>query len=277
MNIITDRPIYSNVEGEAKMKPLGAKELSLKTPDKLQSAKPMSAETIRAKDKLEKKANRSKRREEQKLVRQEKRASRKASRTAKKLLRAKDKNGKKRWFYPLSQVFKGKKKAADGSIVEVAQKDIVTTSNGTQFDKTEISKAMGIPVENITASTVENSAVTHPANSKITENTQLTDFKKNPPEPASKSTESVQNLNEMTIVSVGVSDSREIISLPTGETYLSQETLLQEEQEPDPKKKTTPAEEQKGLGVWGWVGVSAIVVGLGVGAYLLYSMSTSKK
>jgi hypothetical protein len=41
--------------------------------------------------------------------------------------------------------------------------------------------------------------------------------------------------------------------------------------------KKSDKEPKKGLGVWGWVGISAIVVGLGVGAVLLYKMSKGKQ
>ena len=64
--------------------------------------------------------------------------------------------------------------------------------------------------------------------------------------------------------------------------YMSDETTSQEEppitdEEFEALKKKKSAEEKKGLGVWGWVGISAIVLGLGVGGYLLYNMANSKK
>jgi hypothetical protein len=63
--------------------------------------------------------------------------------------------------------------------------------------------------------------------------------------------------------------------------YMSEETSQYEEEITDEEfealNKKKSEQESKGLGVWGWVGVSAIILGLGVGGYLLYQMANAKK
>ena len=175
MNIITDRPIYSNVEGEAKMKPLAATQLpsSMAMPDKLSSGasapknkKPLGglfakkdktprdktkeggglfrkskpsdkdlvalSERIKTMTQAEVEAlmrtlTKDEIAELKKIQRKANRQERKVKRNAKKLLRLKDKTGKKRWFYPITRIFNGKKINKDGTKEDVPTADIITT------------------------------------------------------------------------------------------------------------------------------------------------------
>lgn len=289
MNIITDRPIYSNVEGETKMKPLGATELALKPlPASLQSTvakedKQAAREKKQAERKLargQKQAERKVTRAENKGERKEKRAERKARRQANRLVRAKDKTGKKRWFYPIARVFNGKKRLKDGTVVEVAATDIVTTSNGAQYDKKDVSIATGIPAAQVTAKTVETNAVVTPANTTVTENTTLSPFVAAPVENIPANTDpTAEQIAKMSTASLPISDTKEITQTSDGATYLSEETIPMEEPEVDEDvnmRLKDKKEDKKGLGVWGWVGISAIVVGLGVATVLLLKMSKGK-
>jgi hypothetical protein len=331
MNIITDRPIYSNVEGEAKMKPLAATQLpsSMAMPDKLSSGatapknkKPLGglfakkdktettatkgggglfqkkdtkksdkdlvalAERIKTMSQAEVEAllktlTKFEIAEIKRIQRKENRQIRKASRTAKRLLRAKDKNGKKRWFYPINRVFNGKKVNKDGTVEAVAASDIVTTSNGAQFDKKEIAAAAGVSTAQVTSQMVEQTAVSSNPNQTVTEETKLSPMVARPNEPAANTDPSADPVNKMTTIYYPVSDNKQVTQTSDGATYLSEETIPMEEAEVDEdvnmRKKDAKADDKKGLGVWGWVGISAIVVGLGVAGVLLYKMSASKK
>lgn len=297
MRIITDRPIYSNVQGET----VTTKELQEVTvsatkkspntkireitqlstpslPTTLESLAPLPKEKQKAIDKLKRKQERQSARATRQEERKEKRATRKAKRLAKRLTRAKDKTGRKKWFYPISRVFKGKKKEKDGSIVDVPQSNVVTASNGAQFDKKDISMATGTPIEQVTTQVVDAVVVTKPtANTIVTENTQLSPFISKPAEPIIDENKAAQEvLNSFTETQwASVADNKEIVQAEDGAMYISDETMSQEE-EPEPDEKKL-GEEKKGLGVWGWVGISAIVVGLVLGGVLIYKMSKSEK
>lgn len=278
MNIITDRPIYSNVEGETKLKPLGTTEIpsKLAAPTTMQNEK-QKRQAERAKRQAERKDTRGK----NKVERKDKRAERKAKRKANRLLRAKDKTGKKRWFYPIARVFKGKKRLKDGTVEEVASTDIVTTSSGAQYDRKDVSIATGIPAAQVTALTIETQGVTIPANTTVTENTTLSSFISRPPETVSETAEpTIADISKMSVLSIPIPDSTQITQTSDGATYLSEETIPMEEPEVDEDvnmRLKTQGEPKKGLGVWAWVGISAIVVGLGVATVLLVKMSSSKK
>lgn len=278
MNIITDRPIYSNLEGETKLTPLGTTEIpsKLAAPTTMQTEK-QKRQAERAKRQAERKETRAGKRE----VRQENRAVRKAKRQANRLLRAKDKTGKKRWFYPIARVFKGKKRLKDGTVVEVASTDIVTTSSGAQYDRKDVSIATGIPAAQVTALTIETQGVTIPANTTVTENTTLSPFISRPPEKVSETAEpTIEDISKMSVLSIPIPDNTQITQTADGATYLSEETIPMEEPEVDEDvnmRLKTQEEPKKGLGVWAWVGISAIVVGLGVATVLLIKMSSSKK
>jgi hypothetical protein len=277
---------YADDGGTATLKPLSTTAI----PSTLGQA-PTTMLTTKQQKQAEKQAKREankqqrgQKRQERQAVRQEKRATRKAKRLARKLLRAKDRTGRKKWFYPISRVFKGKKRQSDGTIVDVAPTDIVTTRNGAQFDKNEISKATGVPPQQVTTQLVESVVVTNPQPStQPTENSTLTPFIQQPPETAFSESKSVEEfLSSMTMVYAPVSENKELVQGDDGAMYMSDETTSQEEppitdEEFEALKKKKSAEEKKGLGVWGWVGISAIVLGLGVGGYLLYNMANSKK
>jgi hypothetical protein len=278
MNIITNRPIYSNLEGEEKLTPLGLTEI----PSKLSAPTTMQTEKQKKQAEREKRqAERKQTRGEKKVVRQENRAERKARRQANRLLRAKDKTGKKRWFYPISRIFNGKKYKKDGTVEVVAASDIVTTSSGAQFDKKEISIATGIPANQVTAQTVEANAVVTPANTTVTENTTLSPFVARRDEVPPNTDSSAAQVNNMSTIYYPVAENKETTQTADGATYLSEETIPMEEPEVDEdvnmRLKTAKEEPKKGLGVWAWVGISAIVVGLGVATVLLIKMSSSKK
>lgn len=215
------------------------------------------------------------------IQRKENRQGRKASRTAKRLLRAKDKNGKKRWFYPITRIFNGKKVNKDGTVEAVAASDIVTTSNGAQFDKKEIAAAAGVSTAQVTSQMVEQTAVSSNPNQTVTEETKLSPMVARPNEPAANTDPSADPVNKMTTIYYPVSDNKQVTQTSDGATYLSEETIPMEEAEVDEdvnmRKKAAKADDKKGLGVWGWVGISAIVVGLGVAGVLIYKMSASKK
>ena len=88
-------------------------------------------------------------------------------------------------------------------------------------------------------------------------------------------------LNSITTVYAPVNDNKEVVQGEDGAIYMADETTSQEEppiseEEFNAMTKKSETELKKGLGVWGWVGISAIVVGLGVGAVLLYKMSKGK-
>lgn len=288
MNIITDRPIYSYAEGDAKMKTLGATELALKPlPTSLQSTvskedKQAAREKKQAERKLargDKQAARKVTRAENKVERKEKRAERKAKRQANRLVRAKDKTGKKRWFYPIARVFNGKKRLKDGTVVEVAATDIVTTSNGAQFDKKEIAAASGVSPAQVTAQMVEQTAVSSNPNQTVTEETKLSPMVARPNEPAATTDPSADPTKNMSTIYYPVSENKQVTQTSDGATYLSEETIPMEEPEVDEDvemRKKDSKEDKKGLGVWGWVGISAIVVGLGVATVLLMKMSKGK-
>lgn len=274
MNIITDRPIYSNVEGETKLKPLGTTEI----PSKL--AAPTTMQTEKQKKQAAREKRRAERKEtrgENRAVRQGNRAERKAKRKANRLLRAKDKTGKKRWFYPIARVFNGKKYKKDGTVEVVAASDIVTTSSGAQFDKKDISAATGTPANQVTAQTVEANAVMTPANTTVTENTTLSPFIAAQSENVAATTDPTA---KMSTIYYPVSDNKEVTQTSDGATYLSEETIPMEEPELEDgtglPKKNQEEEPKKGLGVWAWVGISAIVVGLGVATVLIIKMSKGK-
>jgi hypothetical protein len=278
MNIITDRPIYSNLEGEEKLTPLGLTEI----PSKLSAPTTMLTEKQKRQAEREKRqAERKDTRGKNKVERKDKRAERKARRQANRLLRAKDKTGKKRWFYPISRVFNGKKYKKDGTVEVVAASDIVTTSSGAQFDKKEIAAATGIPAAQVTAQTVEANAVITPANITVTENTTLSPFVAAPAENIPANTDpTTEQIAKMSTASLPIADTKEVTQTSDGATYLSEETIPMEEPEVDEdvnmRLKAQEEEQKKGLGVWGWVGISAIVVGLTVAGVLLYKMSASK-
>ena len=278
MNIITNRPIYSNLEGEEKLTPLGLTEI----PSKLSAPTTMLTEKQKRQAEREKRqAERKDTRGKNKVERKDKRAERKARRQANRLLRAKDKTGKKRWFYPISRVFNGKKYKKDGTVEVVAASDIVTTSSGAQFDKKEIAAATGVSTAQVTAQMVEANAVVTPANTTVTENTTLSPFVAAQTENVAANTNTTpEQIAKMSTVVVPIADNKQVTQTSDGATYLSEETIPMEEPEVDEdvnmRLKTQQEEPKKGLGVWGWVGISAIVVGLGVGAVLLYKMSSSK-
>ena len=279
MNIITDRPIYSNLEGEEKLTPLGLTEI----PSKLSAPTTMLTEKQKRQAEREKRqAERKDTRGKNKVERKDKRAERKARRQANRLLRAKDKTGKKRWFYPISRVFNGKKYKKDGTVEVVAASDIVTTSSGAQFDKKEIAAATGVSTAQVTAQMFEANAVVTPANTTVTENTTLSPFIAAQTENVATNTNTTpEQIAKMSTVVVPIADNKQVTQTSDGATYLSEETIPMEEPEVDEdvnmRLKTQQEEEpKKGLGLWGWVGISAIVVGLGVGAVLLYKMSSSK-
>lgn len=278
MNIITNRPIYSNLEGEEKLTPLGLTEI----PSKLSAPTTMQTEKQKKQAEREKRqAERKDTRGKNKVERKDKRAERKARRQANRLLRAKDKTGKKRWFYPISRVFNGKKYKKDGTVEVVAASDIVTTSNGAQFDKKEIAAATGIPANQVTAQTVEANAVITPANTTVTENTTLSPFIAAQTENVATNTNTTpEQIAKMSTVVLPIADNKQVTQTSDGATYLSEETIPMEEPEVDEdvnmRLKTQQEEPKKGLGVWGWVGISAIVVGLGVATVLLLKMSKGK-
>lgn len=283
MKVFTDRPIYSYAgDSPEKLKPLGTSTIPSTLPTTLATTKEQK-EAQRKADREKKKLERTQRKSEKKEVRQEKRAVRRAKREAKRLLRAKDKTGRKRWFYPISRVFKGKKKQADGTIVDVNPNNVVTTSNGAQFDKTDIAKATGVSPESVTSQTAEQILVSNnQGGATISENTTLSPFVARREETAlDPNATAEQVLGSITTVYAPVNESKEIVQGEDGAIYMSEETTSQEEppisdEEFNAMKKNS-AEPKKGLGVWGWVGVSAIVVGLGIGAVLLYKMSKGKQ
>ena len=280
MKIFTDAPIYSYAgDNPDKLVPLKPSTLptSLGAPTTLSTLKE-SKEAKRKEEREKKKQERIQKKAERKKIREEKRALRRAKRLAKKLLRAKDKTGRKKWFYPISRVFKGKKKQKDGTIVDVASSDIITTKSGAQFDRNEIATATGLPPAQVTSQVVENIVVTNPQpNVQASENTTLTPFIK-APEPAPSENKSVEEvLNSMTTFYAPVNENKEIVQGDDGGMYVADETTSQEEppisDEEFAKIKKDGKEPKKGLGVWGWVGISAIAIGLGVGAVLIYRMS----
>ena len=283
MKIYTDRAIYSYAgDNPEKLKPLGTSTIPTTLPTTLATTKEQK-EAQRKADREKKKLERTQRRSEKKEVRQEKRAVRKAKRQAKRLLRAKDKTGRKKWFYPISRVFKGKKKQKDGTIVEVDPQNIVTTTSGAQFDKTEIAKATGLPETQVTPKMVEEILVTNPQGSAtVSENTTLSPFvAKRDDITTNPNATAEEVLNSITTVYAPVNDNKEVVQGEDGAIYMADETTSQEEppiseEEFNAMTKKSETETKKGLGVWGWVGISAIVVGLGVGAVLLYKMSKGK-
>ena len=283
MKIYTDRAIYSYAgDNPEKLKPLGTSTIPTTLPTTLATTKEQKEAQKKA-DREKKKSERTQKRTERKEVRQEKRAIRKAKRQAKRLLRAKDKTGRKKWFYPISRVFKGKKKQKDGTIVDVDPKNIVTTTSGAQFDKTEIATATGVPVDQVTAKTAEQVLVTNPQGSAtVSENTTLSPFvAKRDDVTTNPNATAEEVLNSITTVYAPVNDNKEVVQGEDGATYMADETTSQEEppiseEEFNAMTKKSDKEPKKGLGVWGWVGVSAIIVGLGIGAVLIYKMSKGK-
>jgi hypothetical protein len=284
MKIYTDRAIYSYAgDNPEKLKPLGTSTIPTTLPTTLATTKEQK-EAQRKADREKKKLERTQKRTERKEVRQEKRAVRRAKRQAKRLLRAKDKTGRKKWFYPISRVFKGKKKQKDGTIVEVEPKNIVTTTSGAQFDKTEIATATGVPVDQVTAQMAEQVFFTNPQGSAtVSENTTLSPFvAKRDDVTTNPNATAEEVLNSITTVYAPVNDNKEVVQGEDGAIYMADETTSQEEppiseEEFNAMTKKSETEAKKGLGVWGWVGISAIVVGLGVGAVLLYKMSKGKQ
>lgn len=279
MKVFTDRPIYSYVGGSPdQLKPLGATTMPTTLPTTLLTTKEQKQATKKA-ERETKKAERTQKRAERKEIRVDRRAKRKAKRQAKRLLRAKDKTGRKKWFYPISRVFKGKKKQKDGKIVEVSPENVVTTSNGAQFDKTEIAMATGIPASQVTPQITEQILVTPPQSStNVTENTTLSPFIANQDNLAKNPNASAEEvLSAITTIWAPVNDNREIVQGDDGGMYVSDETISQLEEEISDEEFNAINKkgniENKGLGVWGWVGISAIVVGVGIGAVLLYKMS----
>jgi hypothetical protein len=283
MKVYTDRPIYSYAgDNPEKLTPLGTSTIPATLPTTLATTKEQK-EAQRKADREKKKEARTLKRTERKEVRQEKRATRKAKRTAKKLLRAKDKMGRKKWFYPISRVFKGKKKQKDGTIVDVDPQNVVTTKSGAQFDKTEISTATGVPVTQVTPQMAEQILVSTPEGSAtVSENTTLSPFiAKRDDVSTNPNATAEEVLNSITTVYAPVNENKEIVLGEDGSMYMSEETSQYEEPITDEEfnalNKKKSEQESKGLGVWGWVGVSAIILGLGVGGYLLYQMANAKK
>jgi hypothetical protein len=283
MNVYTDRPIYSYAgDNPEKLTPLGTSTIPATLPTTLATTKEQK-EAQRKADREKKKEARTLKRTERKEVRQEKRATRKAKRQAKRLLRAKDKTGRKKWFYPISRVFKGKKKQKDGTIVDVDPQNIVTTKSGAQFDKTEISTATGVPVTQVTPQMAEQILVSTPQGSAtVSENTTLSPFiSKRDDVSTNPNATAEEVLNSITTVYAPVNENKEIVLGEDGSMYMSEETSQYEEEITDEEfealNKKKSEQESKGLGVWGWVGVSAIILGLGVGGYLLYQMANAKK
>jgi len=278
MKIYTNAPIYNYASGEDNFSYLTEEEKALKAKERQEKI------LERKKKRQQKKAEKTEKRLERKVIRQQKRNERKAKRQAKKLLRAKDKTGRKKWFYPISRVFKGKKKQKDGTIVDVDPKNILTTKSGVQFDKTEIATAIGVPEAQITAQMAEQVLVSTPQGSTtVSENTTLSPFVAKQEETNIDPNASVEQvLNNLTTIYAPVNDNKEVVTAEDGATYIADETTSQQEppisdEEFNAMNKKSSLEEKKGLGVWAWVGISAIIVGLAVGGVLIYKMSKGKK
>ena len=160
MEVITQRPIYYNVEGDNKP----TREQAEKTAREKREARRQEREKNKT-PKTEKPEKVGLTREQKQQGRATRRAERKANRIAKRLIKVK-KEGKDKFFYPLTRVRNGKKKNADNTVTEVKAENIVTIPNVGDFDKMEILKATKIDFVNITPETVlkQSTMITPTAN-----------------------------------------------------------------------------------------------------------------
>ena len=102
---------------------------------------------------------------ERKKARADRKSNRKAKRNARKLERAKTPQGDRFLFKLIALVKKGdkaEKTNPDGTKQEIPAKDILSTPQG-DFDKKEVSKATGIPEEQITPLVFKKASVITPS------------------------------------------------------------------------------------------------------------------
>jgi hypothetical protein len=219
MDVITQRPIYYDVEGDKQSK-REERQKQRQDRNKEREGRKPSPEQIRKK---EEKPERVKLTRDQKQEgRSQRREERKAKRTAKRLIKVNE-GGKRKFLFPLTRVRNGKKKNADNTVTTVEAQNIVTIPNVGDFDKMEILKATKIDFVNITPETV------------LRQSTMITPAS-NPSSANESDTQSTEN-----IVAIEVPEEKVTVA-DDGIAYASGDVNREEA----PVDGTLPGDEKKG-------------------------------
>ena len=277
MNVITNAPIYSNLEGNV-LTDL-QNQLKGKTPQEIKALKDAEKQRIkqeRLTDRAKLKAERDARLTQQKADRQQRRADRKAKRNAKRLLRLKNKEGKEKIYYPLTRLRRNKnnqivKVYPDGketiikpeNVVVVTTQEITPTgvkSVTSEFDKNEVAQALNIPVNQVTPELVQ---------------IKTTEIKQEdaPVQANETKTTKVEN-----VVAVEITPEN-VVTDNQGNDVLATDTQNTQEKEVDvaEENKEIKGEEPKGLSLTVKIVIGVVSVALLSGiAYMIYRTAKSK-
>lgn len=278
MNVITNAPIYSSVEGNV-LTDL-QNQLKGKTPQEIKALKDAEKQRIKQEkltDRAKLKAERDARLTQQKADRQQRRADRKAKRNAKRLIRLKNKEGKEKIYYPLTRLRRNKnnqivKVYPDGketiikpeNVVVVTTQEITSTggvkSVTSEFDKNEVAQALNIPVNQVTAELVQ---------------VKTTEIKKEDAPLQANETKTTKFEN---VLAVEITPEN-VVTDNQGNDVLATDTQNTQEQEVDvaEENKEKKGEEPKGLSLTVKIVIGVVSVALLSGiAYMIYRTAKSK-
>ena len=232
IEVETTRPVYSNAEGDKKSR------------------------KVRAGSRKDSRTGVSEKQQSRDL----KRANRKAKRNAKRLIRM-EKQGKKKFFYPLTKIFGKKKKYKDGSTIEVPAENtvVVSTNDGrtASLDKTEIAKALNIPESQVTPAKVQEVVVNVPQASAG---------------PAANETGTPSG---EPVLAIPVKDE-DVTIADDGSAYLSDDTQSQNEELKNVADDDKEAQKKKKIGKIILISGVVIIV-LGAVVYFMNKGAKSKK
>jgi hypothetical protein len=213
-------------------------------------------------EKTERRTRLAQRREARQLARSERKearfqrnANRKAKRNSKKLVLIK-KQGKERYFFPISRIRLGKKKYKDGSESTIPQNEQVniTAPNGENIvvNKREIARALGVPTSKLTPLEIQRAITVIPQSVAVQQGVN---------------TEVNQNVNEP-VIAVNVPDNN-VETAGDGELYLTDDLQNTEDELIDVAAEERGLTKNQKIVLWTGLGLATLLLG-----YVVYKSVT---
>ena len=202
------------------------------------------------KDKIRdiKKADRKAKRLAKRSARIEARNEIKAKKNAKKLTVVK-KDGKEKFLFSITKLFKGKKKYKDGKEKNVSKKNQVnvTAPNGENIvvDKTEVAQAMGVNPATVTPAQIQSALVINPP-----AEVQAQGISKEVAQPSGQP-----------VIAVAVPETN-VVGANDGEIYLAQNTQPLDKEDIDVADEETGMSKTTKIILFSTIGIAVIIIGI---------------
>ena len=172
----------------------------------------------------------------------------KAKKNAKKLTVVK-KDGKEKFLFSITKLFKGKKKYKDGKEKNVSKKNQVnvTAPNGENIvvDKTEVAQAMGVNPATVTPAQIQSALVINP-----------------PAEVQAQGiSQEVAQPSGQPVIAVAVPESN-VVGANDGEIYLAQNTQPLDKEDIDVADEETGMSKTTKIILFTTIGIAVIIIGI---------------